>query len=76
MTYNKLLKKINKEIKSYDGVLQVCKEWIALRAVVELHKPFENYFKIMICSHCLNSKIAKEHFYPCPTIQAIEEGLK
>ena len=38
----------------------------ALRAVVELHKPFGTY-----CEACVVGGIE----YPCPTIQAIEKEL-
>jgi hypothetical protein len=40
----------------------------ALRAIVELHKPFEDS---PYCEHCCRMGIE----YPCPTIQAIEKEL-
>ena len=40
-----------------------------LRAVVELHKPFEDEDLREFCSAC-------EYTYPCETIQAIEKELK
>jgi len=48
----------------------MCNKCGAIRAVVELHKPFEidregNYN----CQEC-------EWEYPCPTIQAIEKELR
>jgi hypothetical protein len=54
----------------------------ALRAVVELHKPFETtppweYVKYMACDACESWTNAGEYNlpYPCPTIQAIEKEL-
>lgn len=46
----------------------------ALRAVVELHKPYESADMGMCCQFCTDGK-AKEYWYPCPTIQAIEKKL-
>jgi len=68
MTYAKLLTKIKKEIKSYDGHNEVCKEWLALRAVVELHKSNDG-----LCKECTTSIVNIPH--PCSTIQAIEKDL-
>ena len=55
----------------------------ALRAVVELHKPFETtppweYVKYMACDACESWTNDGAYFlpYPCPTIQAIEKELK
>ena len=42
---------------------------LALRAVVELHKP-EHSIAGYRCTHC-----TLEVTYPCPTIQAIEKEL-
>ena len=57
---------------------------LALRAVVELHKPEWVLLKIVlggtkpdpvaICNHCSDEQWRKS--YPCPTIQAIEEQIK
>ncbi len=44
--------------------------YMALRAVVELHKPSGGWF----CDACANPN--DEVIYPCPTIQAIEKELK
>ena len=41
----------------------------ALRAVVELHKPYKNDSISSFCQGC-------ELIMPCPTIQAIERELK
>lgn len=52
------------------------KEWKALRAVVELHKPIHNPNfpdSDKWCWQCAEGRgYAK---YPCPTIQAIEKEL-
>jgi hypothetical protein len=62
MTYDELLVKINEaginsfEVDSY--------AWIALRAVVELHKP--DYEMCMTC------ELTE---YPCLTIKTIEKAL-
>ena len=75
MTHDELLKTINKEIKSYDGHLEVCKEWVALRAVVELHKPLNSlWYKQTICESCQEGN-DYPITYPCDTIQAIEKEL-
>ena len=74
MTYDELLTKIDEEVKNNEFACMVmagAPDWIlnSLRAVVELHKPFEidregNYN----CQEC-------EWAYPCATIQAIEKEL-
>jgi hypothetical protein len=47
----------------------------ALRAVVELHKPWNNGDED-ICQECANLIDPwSENCYPCPTIQAIEGEL-
>ena len=48
--------------------------WLALRAVVELHKPFGN--AVIWCDQCSCLESEGEIiFYPCPTIKAIEKEL-
>ena len=48
----------------------------ALRAVVELHKPYDDGNKL-ICQECANLIDPwDENCYPCPTIQAIEKELE
>ena len=42
----------------------------ALRAVVELHKPMENFPNV--CGECAFEAVV---LYPCQTIQAIEKEL-
>ena len=62
-------KELNMSAKSYlDAHLD------ALRAVVELHKPFGN--AVIWCDQCSCLESEGEIvFYPCPTIQAIEKEL-
>ena len=70
MTYDELLAKINKGgTEAFES--DSC-GWLALSAVLELHKPIshkgyedEGFF----CDNC-------EYDYPCPTIQAIEKELE
>ena len=45
---------------------------LALRAVVELHKP-KPYLGDTACDNCTKSGFG--YLYPCPTIQAIEKEL-
>jgi hypothetical protein len=70
MTHDELLAKIN-NFTCCSGAHE-----LALRAVVELHKPIEpvepveshDYYWYGLCDDCLKT-------YPCPTIQAIEKVL-
>ena len=64
MTHDELLAILN--AKSASNEVQ------ALRAVVELHKPYINYKgQECFCKWC-----GETYEYPCPTIQAIEKELK
>ena len=70
MTHDELLAKLDAAPNS-----DSCWKIAIIRAVVELHKPFNysHHFtdKVFIyCSTCKNNE------YPCPTIQAIEKELK
>ena len=48
--------------------------YLALRAVVELHKPTKAYFgDEIVCEACGSEDF--EWTYPCPTIQAIKKEL-
>ena len=50
----------------------------ALRAVVELHKPFMydgRFGQFERCSGCASEEEWLGEIYPCPTIQAIEKEL-
>jgi hypothetical protein len=82
MTHDELLAKI-KEMNPYVAIGgDRWKQEQALRAVVELHKPSENYTG-NICEYCFAlayepSGLSMEYedfAYPCPTIQAIEKEL-
>ncbi len=66
MTHDELLKRI-----SIVGDTSIEE---ALRAVVELHKPYQGYVEEeKVCQVCRSNKWAV--VYPCPTIQAIEKEL-
>jgi hypothetical protein len=69
MTHDQLIKDLDSCIK---GAEYGPYEWgfIALRAIVELHKRSGGWF----CDAC--TKPSDEVFYPCPTIQAIEKELE
>jgi len=49
-------------------------EWFALRAVVELHRPYESTNAGLICEFCVEND-SRDHRYPCLTIQAIEKEI-
>ena len=73
MTHDDLLIEINRrlDVAYYNGDPQSMQ---ALRAVVELHKPFGN--AVIWCDQCSCLESEGEIvFYPCPTIQAIEKEL-
>ena len=84
MTHDELIAKINhRKITNQhlvkDLTIQQAKALISplivLRAVVELHKPWNNGDKD-ICQECANLIDPwSENCYPCPTIQAIEKEL-
>jgi len=85
MTHDELLAYINEEIEVCEPSCNSHKAdnqpWLALRAIVELHKPMwwgGNEAERWYCSHC---GIHDEHelimfLYPCETIQAIEKELQ
>lgn len=66
MTHDELLAKVN-NYSCCSGAHE-----LALRAVVELHKPDGG-----LCNHCEEGFIMGSIpvVYPCPTIQVIEEQL-
>lgn len=86
MTHDELLAKIDIwkfQTKGYDDTYEVHGILNALRAVVELHKPFETtppweYVKYMACDACESWTTDGAYFlpYPCPTIKAIEKKLR
>ena len=67
MTHEELLKDIDDQEFAYDNLA------IALRAVVELHKPYQS-MQGTACLECSEDEYAC--LYPCPTIQAIEKELR
>ena len=69
MTYDELLEAVNSPTYRQSRTLE--HPYIALRAVVELHKPIEGYEHL--CGGCLFDYGVTA--YPCPTIQAIEKEL-
>ena len=85
MTHEELLTKIDKELESRcandNSCCFECSVFHALRAVVELHKPYGEF-----CNACafelrttvMGFPIEYLHTtpYPCPTIQAIEKELQ
>jgi len=77
MTHDELLDRIAQEgLKPYGNVMNT-NLVLALRAVVELHKPElieSGKESIFICSTC-NPEWFWEYPYPCFTIQAIEKEL-
>ena len=77
MTHDELLARINANLCDKVGCDgehykkdKVNGERFALRAVVELHKPWKSY-----CSYCLNIEGGYMP-YPCTEIQAIEKELE
>ena len=73
MTHDELLALINDEIEVCEPECnqhqRINAPWLALRAVVELHKA---YFGLCKTCTTLNKHIA----YPCLTIQTIEKELQ
>ena len=75
MTHDELLANINKEIDEKAFIPEryyPVRYLLALRAVVELHKPNECSHGVQ-CIECDGMECATG--YPCPTIQAIEKEL-
>jgi hypothetical protein len=74
MTHNELLAKIDEEgefqVQHFDAKPRMLS---ALRAVVELHKPWL-LDEVLRCS-CADYYTDGFSFYPCETIQAIEKEL-
>ena len=69
MTHDELLELIAANEEFYDDGTNRTPSWSALRAVVELHKPNDDW-----CNECSISLVFIP--YPCRTIQAIEKELK
>ena len=76
MTHDELITELNRrlEIALYNGDPQAIH---ALKAVVELHKPFtEREDGLIICNVACNDEGGYFEPYPCPTIKAIELNLQ
>ena len=79
MTHDELLERVNEYISSEcdcESCQYINGPYKALRAVVELHKPFTPMsVERVLCMDCsLGTQYEVE--YPCLTIQAIEEQIK
>ena len=70
MTHDELLASIER-MMNHDAIFMKS----AIRAVVELHKPMSD--RMPDCAECVTIHQGETDvvFYPCPTIQAIEEKL-
>jgi hypothetical protein len=82
MTHDELLDRIAQAGLEPHGNVMPTHLVLALRAVVELHKPFETtplweYVKYMACDACESWTTDGAYYlpYPCPTIQVIEKEL-
>ena len=74
MTYEELLADIAS--KNYRESRTLETPYIALRAVLEVHKPFEFGFNDepeLVCSNCQHGIVGDR--YPCETVKAIEQEL-
>ena len=67
MTHDELLTKLSSS--QVFGKQFGAKAYLALRAVVELHKPDTRFD--LTCKNC-----GIQSQYPCPTIQEIEKAMK
>ena len=79
MTHDELLAKLSSS--QVFGKQFGAKAYLALRAVVELHKPIISTAFPEFLGICLTCSPPSLNFYeatryPCPTIQAIKEQLK
>jgi len=81
MTHDELLAKLNHIDHSADLTMDESEQYFfkALRAVVELHKPFgwnsNNLHLCCIACADFDDGDVVPAAYPCPTIQAIEKEL-
>jgi hypothetical protein len=82
MSYEELLAKLDLYIEDINADYGLVEGLYALRAVVELHKPSENYTG-NACGYCFDlayepSGLSMEYedfTYPCATIKVIEKEL-
>jgi hypothetical protein len=82
MTHDELIEKIEDEISNCIGLMAGATLGEALKAVVELHKPFNIDTDKPLCPRCTEPDLSLKGNpilvmapYPCPTIQAIEKEL-
>ena len=79
MTHEELLAKLNSQIESSKAMgceCMACDNAIALRAVVELHRPSpEGRYEKPICVGCSFTETGHYVLYPCRNIQAIQKEL-
>jgi len=79
MTHDELLAKLWDDYANFDHSDYPTEHIQALRAVVELHKPFMydgRFGQFERCSGCSSEEEWLGEIYPCPTIQAIEKELE
>ena len=82
MTHDELLVEIDIQLRHLPSYFNAGDKTIAgmtaLRAIVELHKPYYNEgLTVGHCKGCQTTldNITRHVSYPCPTIQAIEKEL-
>ena len=80
MTHNQIIDAIDRQIViAPTFALGGYVVWLhALRAVVEMHKPFMydgRFGQFERCSGCASEEEWLGEIYPCPTIQAIQKEL-
>ena len=77
MTHDELLELIAANVEFYDDGTNRTPSWSALRAVVELHTPYESKphkpYSTLYCTECTDYSTAN---WPCATIKAIEKELE
>jgi hypothetical protein len=73
MTHNDLLEAVNSPTFMNSRTLET--PYIALRAVLELHKPEQINPTYLVCTNCYDEESGPSD-YPCDTIQAIEKELQ
>ena len=73
MTHNDLVEAVNSPTFMNSRTLET--PYIALRAVLELHKPEQINPTYLVCTNCYDEESGPSD-YPCDTIQAIEKELQ
>ena len=76
MTYDELKSKID-EMHYFGGLGNVSQFYNVIRQVVQLHKPVMSN-TLEICNECNQLRKVDDPVivYPCPTIQAIQKGVR